>query len=673
MAINLFSPRAPEPSPFETKELALLYQQGRLEDAEAKARILTSKFPNHAMGWTILAAIFRVRHENEKALPFLKKVVDLSPNDPKGQFNLANALRDLNRPVEAISHYQRALKIQPDLPNGFFHLGCMQHEAGLLPQAERSFRKALAFTPGHIEALSNLAHVLQDMGRTHEALENYDAALILQPDSSILHYNRSDALQQLGRFSEAENATRSAIKRDPLMAEAHIQLGNILEEMGQLEAALTAYREAIRLAPNNTNYQSNLLFILNYLPSTDRKICLEQARAYGSLTKNLAGEKKLEWKGNSNPSALRIGLVSADFRNHPVGHFLESILRHIDPKKIELIALSTQKFEDGLTKRIRPFFREWHSLAGLSDTAANQSIQSIAPHVLLDLSGHTAGNRLPLFAYRLAPVQATWLGYFATTGVVEMDYLIADSYTLPHENEDDFSETIWRLPDTRLCFTAPREQIAVNPSPALSEGSVTLGSFSNLAKLNDDVIALWSRILHCLPASRLLQAKQLRSPETRVALINRFAYYGINSDQLILEEPVERNLYLKNYHRVDFCLDPFPFPGGTTTAESLWMGVPVLTLQGERFVSRQGSGLLTAVGLTDWIASSVDDYHARAIRFAQDIPLLAKIRQQLRDQALASPIFDAPRFARNIEAAFWAMWEQKTKANALSSRHPAAH
>jgi len=216
------------------------------------------------------------------------------------------------------------------------------------------------------------------------------------------------------------------------------------------------------------------------------------------------------------------------------------------------------------------------------------------------------------------------------------------------------------MPDTRLCFTAPREKIEPNPLPALHNKGLTFGSFSNLVKLNNCVVQLWSRILHSLPSSRLLiQAKQLRIPQMKESILERFAKHGISANQLILAEPMSRSDYLKAYHQVDVCLDPFPFPGGTTTAESLWMGVPVLTLQGDHFIARQGAGLLTAAGLTDWIASDHEAYHQLAVGLADKIPSLATLRQNLRSQVLSSRLFDSKEFAKNLESAFWGMWDKK--------------
>ncbi|MFI4940487.1 MAG: peptide-binding protein, partial [Burkholderiales bacterium] len=317
---------------------------------------------------------------------------------------------------------------------------------------------------------------------------------------------------------------------------------------------------------------------------------------------------------------------------------------------------------DALTERIKACCHGWHSAAGLSDARLAQLIRDDSIDILIDLSGHTAHNRLPMFAWKPAPVQASWLGYFATTGITAIDYLIADSWTLPETEEMNFTETIWRLPETRLCFTPPDVSIAVSSLPALANNHITFGCFNNLSKMNDAVVALWATVLHAVPQSCLfLKAKQLSEASVRHSVLERFASYDIAADRLKLEGSSPRATYFCAYHQVDIALDPFPYPGGATTAEALWMGVPVLTLAGERFLPRQGIGLLMNAGLPEWVAADAGDYVARAVSHAADLQRLAALRKGLRQQVLTSPLYDAPRFARHFEAALRGMWTQWCK------------
>ena len=301
----------------------------------------------------------------------------------------------------------------------------------------------------------------------------------------------------------------------------------------------------------------------------------------------------------------------------------------------------------------------WKPIYGQTDEAAANMIYADGIHVLLDLSGHTADNRLPIFGYKPSPVQVSWLGYFATTGLNEMDYLIGDPYVTPPKDDDQFTEKVWRLPETRWCFTPPDVDIEVSVPPAVKHGYVTFGCFNNITKVNDKVVALWAKVLEAIPNSRLLlKAKQFHDQMARESIIQRFAALGINSKRISLEESEDRQKYFAAYNRIDITLDSFPFTGGTTSVESLWMGVPLITLAGDSLISRQGVGVLTNAGLSDWIADDEESYLAKAIIFASDLDKLARLRANLRSQVLASPLFDAPRFARNLENALFEMWNQ---------------
>ena len=343
-----------------------------------------------------------------------------------------------------------------------------------------------------------------------------------------------------------------------------------------------------------------------------------------------------------------------------MGYFIEGVLKSLTTQfaeQLEFYAYSWSPRTDTLTERIKACCQDWRTVVGQSDETLARQIHDDGIDILIDLSGHFDSNRLPMFAWKPAPVQVSWLGYFATTGVAAIDYLIADPWTLPETEEAYFTEKIWRLPETRLCFTPPDIDVEVSPLPALTNGYVTFGCFNSLAKMNDDIVSLWSRVLASVPDSQLfLKAKQLKDDSVRQNTIERFAAHGVDADRLILEGSESRARYLAAYHRVDIALDPFPYPGGTTSVESLWMGVPVLTLAGERFLSRQGVGIVMNAGLPEWIAADTDDYVSRAASHAGDLQRLAALRNKLRQQVLTSPIMDARRFAIHFEAVLRGMW-----------------
>lgn len=647
-----------EPGDQEKNALAALFAGGQYTDAAILARKLTERFPMHRFGWMVLGATFAQMGRIEDALTTMQKLLALSPNDVEVLSNLGVILMELGRLNESETNYRLALQSKPDFAEAHANLGITLNKMGRLDEAEASYRRALEIRPDYAEAHNNLGITLQDLGRRSEAETAYRRALQIKPDYAEAHTNLGVTLNDLGRLDEAETSYRRALQVKPDFADAYINLGNTLKEMGQLGKAAASYQRALEINPDFIEAYSNLLFIHNYLPDLSASIILEEARKYGRMIAGKVQSHFANWKCSLYPDQLRIGIVSGDLYSHPVGYFLESMLAHLDPAKTFLIAYPTHHKADDLTARIKPHFAAWKPLCGMSDEVAARLIHTDAVHVLVDIAGHSANNRLPIFAWKPAPVQVSWLGYFATTGVATMDYLVADPWTLPETEEAYFTEKIWRLPETRLCFTPPDVDVEVSTLPALSNGYITFGCFNNLTKMNDDVVALWARVLGAVHGSRLfLKAGQLEETSMRQSIIERFAVCGIGADRLILEGFESREKYLIAYQRVDIALDPFPYPGGTTSVEGLWMGVPVLTLAGERFLSRQGVGILMNIGLPEWIAASAEDYVVRAIRHAYDRQRLSELRDGLRQQVLASPLFDAPRFARYFEYALRGMWQ----------------
>jgi predicted O-linked N-acetylglucosamine transferase (SPINDLY family) len=354
-----------------------------------------------------------------------------------------------------------------------------------------------------------------------------------------------------------------------------------------------------------------------------------------------------------------VGLVSGDFYDHAVSHFLENILVSLNNTMIELIAYSNTPKEDGLTQRIKKYFKGWRVIFNMSDHFAAELIYKDGIHILMDLSGHTAKNRLPLFSYKAAPIQVSWLGYWATTGVAEIDYIFVDKIGVPRQNQKHFTEKIYYLPETRLCFSAPKIFVPVSPLPALNKHYITFGCFQNLSKLTDETLIIWEKIISQFPKSHLrFQSRQLNDQHYCEDFYLRLVGLGIKKDQVSLHAASSRRDYLTAHSEIDFILDTFPFTGGTTTCEALWMGVPTLTLAGDTLVSRQGASLLFTAGLSDWIANSIDDYINKACYFAIHLEELAKLRGILREQVLSSPLFNGQRFSQNFEKSLWDIWDK---------------
>lgn len=639
-----------------------LQKAGRLSEAEASLRRTLEIEPKFSEAHNNLGITLQGESRVSEAETSYRRALEISPNYAEAHNNLGNVLREQGRLSEAEASYRRALKINPNYAEALNNLGVSLCDQGQLFQAEVCCRRALEIKPEYYKAHNNLGNALKEQGRLAEAENSFRRALEINLNCAEAYGNLGNTFKDQGRLPEAEASLRCALKIRSDLAEVHNDLGNILKDQGRLGEAEASLRRALEIKPDYAEARSNLLLVLNYADSHGALNHVGEARCYGRIVAGKTQAMYSSWRCAIRPERLRVGLVSGDLRNHPVGYFLESILAHLDPARIELFAYATYHKEDDLTARIRPRFAAWRSLLGLTDEMAASLIHADGVHVLLDLSGHTAHNRLPVFAWKPARVQASWLGYFATTGVAEVDYLLADETGILPEQRDQFTEAIWYLPDTRLCFTAPPTNLPVSPLPALAaNGSVTFGSFQNLAKLGDGVLAAWAKILAALPDARLrLQCKPLGDHAVMEQLAQRLSLHGIDPARVSMHGQAVREAYLAAYAEVDLILDTFPYPGGTTTCEALWMGVPTLTFAGERLLSRQGASLLTAAGLAEWVATSEADYVAKAIALAGDVPKLAALRAGLRAQALESPLFDATRFARNFEAALWGMWQERS-------------
>lgn len=636
---------------------ATLQETGRLDEAEVSYRCALRISPDYAKAHCNLGAVLQAAKQQDAAEASFRRALQAKPDYADAHYNLGVLLGASDRLSEAEACLRRALEISPNDAKSFNQLGFILDSLNRHEEAEACLRRALEIEPDFADAHSSLGNVLVKLKRLNEAALSFRQALRFTTDHAGVFNNLGVVLQMLDRLEEAEANCRIALALKPAHPGAHAALANTLLKMGRLGEAEASYRRSLEIMPNATVH-SNLLFMLNYRSSGAPAHDLAEARQYGQLLASIASPFK-DWSCARQPERLRVGLVSGDFRNHPVGYFLESLLAHLDPSSIELVAYPTSYNTDRLTERIKPYFSAWKPLNGMRDEAAARMIHGDGLHVLLDLSGHTGENRLPVFAWKPAPVQATWLGYFATTGVPGMDYLLGDRHVTPTSETSHFTEKIWPLPESYMCFTEPDMALEVGPLPAVSTGYVTFASFNNLTKMNDAVVAVWANVLKAVPGSKLyLKSFQLGDKPVLHETLRRFSEHGITPNRLILEGKSPRSELLASYHRVDIALDPFPYPGGTTSLESLWMGVPVITKRGDRFLSHVGESIAHNAGLSEWIAADDNDYVSKAVACVADLGRLAELRAALRQQVLGSPLFNAASFARQFNEAIWGMWKQ---------------
>ncbi|KWA33388.1 tetratricopeptide repeat protein [Burkholderia territorii] len=635
----------------------VLTTQRKFDAAVDSYRAAVALNPGRAIVHGNLGTALLARGDLDESIATLRRAVELDPLDPQVHNCLGSALREAGRNDEAIVHFERVIELSGGDVDAHLNLSRALKSQNRIEESVEAGKRAIELDPRRAEGYVNLAHAYYWLDRVDDAIVQYRRALEFDPDSADIHQNLSIALCQARRVHEALESAQAAVALEPGTARRHAHLADVLRKTGDVDAAIKCYRRALECDPDNPGTYTSLLFCLAGQTDFDPDAYLADARVFGARMSMHAKP----WRHQPAPlngRRLRVGFVSGDFRRHPVGIFLESVVAHLDRSRVELVAFTTFDTEDDYTARLKPHFDGWHRITDLGTEQTARRIHDERIDVLVDLAGHTAHNRLPAFAWKPAPIQVSWLGFFASTGIAEMDYFLGDAHVLPAAEEAHFVERPWRLPDSYLCFTPPPHDVQVGPLPMLRNGHITFGCFGKLVKVTDDVVRVWSRLLHAVPGAKLLlKAYELAVEDICDATRARFAAHGIGADRLILEQGSSRDAYFAAYNRADVMLSPFPYPGGTTTAESLWMGVPVLGMKGERFVTHICESLLHAAGLGDWIASDEADYIAKAVAFSRDRGELAAMRAGLRQQMQRSPLGDAKRFARHLEDAFHGMWD----------------
>jgi len=651
--------KAPDHYPLQLYTGNACLKLSRPEEAITHYRLAITLEPDAAEAHANLGRAHHAMHDFESALVSLRRSLELKPETGATHLQLAMTFNAMGRLDEAAAAAARASELLPADPEALNFLGMVWAEQGRLDEAIAMHRRAIQIRPDLPGAYGNLGLALFQRGDVAGAALAYEQGLALESVAEI-HDNLGNALLKLGRVDEAITNYRRALELQPKNLNTRCNLAAALAEGGGPRQAIAAYREILALKPDHVIAHFNLLFNLSVDPDCSTEKYLAEAKSLDVKLNKQALSHGNASRLKSNPR-VRVGLVSADLRSHPVGYFIEGILHSLGDARIELFGYPTLLEEDSLTERIRPRFRGWRQLAGLTDEVAAREILSDEIDILIDLAGYTAGNRLGVFAWRPAPLQVSWLGYFASTGLQFIDYVLADPLCVPVGNEWQFTEKVWRLPHTRLCFTPPPPDTtpAVSSLPAFRNGYVTFGCFQRLAKLTDEVLALWARVLEAVPGSRLrLQSIQTGRPIYVNQITEQMSKAGIPSDRLLVVGPTARPDYWNSYAEVDIVLDTFPYTGGTTTCEALWMGVPTLTLTGETMIARQGVAMLTNAGLPEWVANGPEDYVSKAQAFSSDLQSLARLRSSLRSRLPETPLFNSRSFAADLECALIDMWKQ---------------
>lgn len=561
------------------------------------------------------------------------------------------------RPGEAVEHLQAAFEKNADNTDVMQVLGIALHRAGRSDDGVELMERSIARNRRNPDYLINLANIRRNRRELEKAEALLRQAVSLAPQYPKGWHVLASTVRARGMLTDSIEYRRRAVALEPRSASALMRLGLILVEARHLADGLATQRAALAADPDFVKAHSNYLVGSHYLPGEPAAMLADHRRAGEVLMRNVA--RPAPHANAADPrKRLKVGYVSADFRVHSVAFFLTPVFAHHDPAHVEVVAYSDVARSDAMTDRLRACATSWHDIRGLSDDAVAAMIRRDGIDVLVDLAGHTAFNRLGVFARKPAPVQASWLGYPDTTGLPTIDARLTDALADPPGSESFAVERLVRLPDGFHCYGQPEDAPDVASLPADRDGAVTFGSFSNLSKMTDAVLRLWADLLTAVPSARLLvKARSLGDAAVRRDTLSIFEKQGIAESRVRLVGHIDGYRdHMAAYSDIDIALDTFPYNGTTTICEALWMGVPTVTLRGDRHCARVGESLLTQVGLPDLVAATAEDYVGIAAQLAEDRPRLAALRSGMRDRMRTSPLMDAARFTVNLQAAYRELW-----------------
>jgi predicted O-linked N-acetylglucosamine transferase (SPINDLY family) len=636
-----------------------LQQCRQFHEAAQAYRQALAISPENAAALSNLGVALQALGRFDEAVGALRAAVDLDGGNAAHALNLGIALCRQRDFAAADAVLLQVSKRHPELAEAAFNRGIALHGLGRLRDSIEQYRRALALRPDYADALNNLGNVHKELGEFGLAASAYEAALTVQPDFVAALNNSAGLLRTLGQIDQAETLLRRGLTLDSRHAVLYDSLGSVLKDAGELDAAIDCFRASLALDPDNARAHSNLAYALSF-QSFEAKPILDECRYWNARfaaalrpSRESPARSTIDRQGGGR---LRIGYVSPDFRDHCQTSFTLPLLSNHDHAAFEICCYSSVERPDEFTRRIAAHADRWRDVRHLDDAALAQLIRSDGIDILVDLTMHMANGRPLAFARKPAAVQVAWLAYPGTTGIDAMDYRLTDPRLDPPGSEQQYSERSVSLPDTFWCYQPLADETPVNELPALRRGHVTFGCLNNPGKLSDATIHLWCAVLSAVPDARLL----VMTPEGRYAarLLGRFAAHGVDPARVSVVPFRPRAEYLLSYHDIDIGLDTFPYNGHTTSLDSLWMGVPVVTRVGRTCVGRGGISQLFHVDLQDLAGQDDAAFIEAAVALAGNLPRLARIRRELRAKLEASPLMDGARFARNVEAAYWEMWRQ---------------
>lgn len=637
----------------------VLKEQDRIDEAIAAYQAALALQPQFAEALNNLGGAWLQTRDFPAAIDVLQNAVTVRPGYAEGYFNLGLAYKNSYRLDEALVCFQNAVHLNADYAEPYAMLALTHADLQQHDQALAWCEKTLAMWPDSPAAHFNLGVAYTNMRQLPDAIACFSKAIALKPDFSDAYNNLGVAYKEQARYDEAVRCFEQAIALRPTFAEAYNNLGSALKDQGKPDESRQQYETAIAIAPDYAAAHNNLLLSMQYAAGITQQELYEMHLRFGAqFEPPLLAQRMTHPPGRDRAKRLRIGYVSPDFRRHAVAFLLEPVVEHHDKSQVEVFCYYSHTIEDDFTARIRAAADAWIPCHGMNDQQLAERIYADGIDILVDLAGHSAGNRLLAFARKPAPVQVTYMGYPSTTGLRSIDYRITDHYAEPAGLSEHVNvETLWRLPEIFCCYGATHGSPAViDHPPADDQDHITFGCFNNYAKVSDPAIQVWAEVLARVPGARLMmEILGLDNPGKREEIEHRFARLGIDPARLILIANDRKNHFVL-YNRIDIALDPFPCNGGNTSFDTLWMGVPFVTLAGDNFISRIGVTILHNGGMDELIAANKEEYIQIASALALDRPRLRQLRAGLRERVQASPLMDFPRFTGHLEQAYRAMW-----------------
>jgi predicted O-linked N-acetylglucosamine transferase (SPINDLY family) len=640
-------------------------RQGRFEAARdlfhqataAYARHAPRLAQGHAETYNDLGLTYLNLGDLAQAQACFGEALKVAPDYPEAHYNYGTAQLNQGRWEEAARSFRRAIALRPGYAEAYCNLGTAYGNQDRLDEAVAGFKKAIGINPAYAGAYYNLGTVLMSHGRYDEAITQFEQALAFRPGYADAYNNLGALYLVKDEVDRGIACLRKTLELDPALAPAQQNLGLALLRQGRPADAIHQLDRALGLRPDLATAWDGRLFALNYLPDYDPALLYQEHRRYAERFET---PLKPLWPRHANTRVpgrrLKVAYVSPDFRVHSVAFFMEPILAHHDQREVEIYCYHNNAIQDTMTERLRRYADHWIACRRLSDAELAEHIRAEGIDILVDLAGHTAGNRLLTFARRPAPVQVTYLGYPATTGLSAMNYRLVSADTDPEGAEAWHSERLYRLPRSPWCYRPAVDLPPVAETPARRNGYVTFGSMNNLAKVSDATLLAWARLLEALPGARLVMTNLREGGQHSIR--ERCSALGIAAERLHLHGRLTRREFYQVLGGIDIALDPFPYAGTTTTCEALWMGVPVVSLRGSSSVSRSGYALLKGIGLEHLVAEDWEGYIALATGLALDIDRMDDLRTGMRARLAASALSDEAGMTRDIETAYRWMWRE---------------